>query len=133
MLARFGIRLGTSLIAIAVGILISGEVLSRFSVNATAIVESTIVFWLVHLATQFMALKVLVRQPSIALAGLLALASTIVSLIIVNAIVSGLTIHGLNTYVFATLIIWVTTSIGDIAARRMIRDRREARAVARHT
>ena len=92
MLARLGIRLGTSLIGIAAGILISGAVLSRFSVNATAIVETTIVFWLVHLATQFMALKVLVRQPSIALAGLLALASTIVALIIVNVIVSGLTI-----------------------------------------
>ena len=127
MLARLGIRLGTSLIGIAAGILISGAVLSRFSVNATAIVETTIVFWLVHLGTQFMALKVLVRQPSIALAGLLALASTIVALIIVNVIVSGLTIKGFSTYVLATLIIWITTSIGDIAARQMIRARRDAR------
>jgi len=73
-------------------------------------------------------LKVLVHQPSIALAGLLAVASTIVALIIVNVIVSGLSIHGLNTYVFATLIIWVTTSISDIAARQMIRERRDERA-----
>jgi hypothetical protein len=87
------------------------------------------VFWFVHLATQFMALKVLVRQPSIALAGLLAIASTIVALIIVNMIVSGLRVHGLNTYVFATLSIWVTTSIGDIAARQIIRTRRDAHAV----
>src|SRR5450755_2622402 len=101
MLARLAIRLGTSLIGIAVGILVSSAVLSRFSINATAVVEATLVFWFVHLATQFMALKVLVRQPSIALAGLLAIASTIVALIIVNVIVSGLSIHGLNTYVFA--------------------------------
>lgn len=78
-----------------------------------------------------MALKVLVRQPSIALAGLLAIASTIVALIIVNAVVSGLHIRGLNTYVYATLIIWVTTSIGDIAARQMIRKRRDDQS-ARH-
>jgi hypothetical protein len=127
MLARLAIRLGTSLIGIAVGILVSSAVLSRFSTNATAVVEATLVFWFVHLATQFMALKVLVRQPSIALAGLLAIASTIVALIIVNVIVSGLSIHGLNTYVFATLIIWVMTSISDIAARQMIRARREER------
>lgn len=128
MLARLAIRLGTSLIGIAVGIIVSSAVLSRFSINATAVVEATLVFWFVHLATQFMALKVLVHQPSIALAGLLAIASTIVALIIVNVIVSGLSIHGLNTYVFATLIIWVMTSIGDIAARQMIRARRDERA-----
>lgn len=127
MLARLAIRLGTSLIGIAVGILVSSAVLSRFSINATAVVEATLVFWFVHLATQFMALKVLVHQPSIALAGLLAIASTIVALIIVNVIVSGLSIHGLNTYVFATLIIWVMTSISDIAARQMIRARRDER------
>jgi hypothetical protein len=131
MLARLAIRLGTSLIGIAVGIIVSSAALSRFSINATAIVETTLVFWFVHLATQFMALKVLVHQPSIALAGLLALASTIVALIIVNAIVSGLRIHGLNTYVFATLIIWVTTSISDIAARQVIRRRRDERTAAR--
>jgi len=128
MLARLAIRFGTSLIGIAVGVLVSSAVLSKFSISATGVVEATFVFWFVHLATQFMALKVLVHQPSIALAGLLAVASTIVALIIVNAIVSGLSIHGLNTYVFATLIIWVTTSISDIAARQMIRERRDERA-----
>lgn len=128
MFARLAIRLSTSLVGIVVGIIVSSAVLSRFSISAAAVVEATLVFWFVHLATQFLALKVLVHQPSIALAGLLAIASTIVALIIVNAIVSGLTIHGLNTYVFATLIIWVTTSIGDIAARQMIRTRRDKRA-----
>ncbi|HWX96385.1 MAG TPA: hypothetical protein VNZ01_05985 [Solirubrobacteraceae bacterium] len=123
MLARLGIRLGTSLLAIALGILLSTALLSKFSVNATAVVEATLLFWGVHIVVQVLALRVLVRQPSIALAGLLALASTVVSLIIVNAIVSGLTIHGLQTYVFATLIIWVTTSLGDIAARQLIRSR----------
>jgi hypothetical protein len=74
---------------------------------------------------------VLVRQPSIALAGLLAIGSTIVALIIVKVIVSGLHIRGLNTYVFATLIIWVMTSIGDMGARQMIRKRRDERAAQR--
>jgi hypothetical protein len=127
VLARLAIRLGTSLIGIAVGIIISGVALSKFSISASAVVQATLVFWFVHLATQFLALKVLVHQPSIALAGLLAVASTIVALIIVNSIISGLRIRGLNTYVFATLIIWVTTSIGDVAARQMIRTRRDER------
>jgi hypothetical protein len=127
MLARWGIRIGTSLVAIALGILISSAALSKFSLNATAVVEATLLFWVIHIGVQVLALRVLVRQPSIALAGLLALASTVVSLIVVNAIVSGLTIHGVQTYVVATLIIWVTTSIGDIVARRMIKTRRASR------
>jgi hypothetical protein len=124
MLARWGIRLGSSLVGIAVGILLSSTLLSRFSITAAAVVEATLVFWLVHLVVTFVALRVLVREPSIALAGLLALASTIVSLIIVNAIVSGLTIHRVQTYVAATVIIWLTTSASDMIGRRMIRARR---------
>jgi hypothetical protein len=127
VLTRWGIRLGSSLAGIALGILLSSAALSKFSVNATAVVEASILFWIIHIAVQVLALRVLVRQPSIALAGLLALASTIVSLIIVNAVVSGLVIKGLQTYVLATLIVWVTTSVSDIVARSMIKARAATR------
>ena len=93
----------------------------------TALVMATLVFWGVHIIVSFMALRVLIRQPSVALAGLLAIASTIVSLIIVSLIVPGLSIHGMATYVYATLLIWLTTAIGDVAGRRMLRARRERR------
>lgn len=127
MLARWGIRFGTSLAGIAVGILVSSAVLSKFSIDAAAVIEATLLFWIVHIVVQLFALRVLVRQPSIALAGLLALASTIVALIIVNAILSGLSIHGIQTYALATLIIWLTTAVGDFVGRQLLRDRREAR------
>jgi CDP-diglyceride synthetase len=127
MLVRLGIRAASSLAGIAVGLLVSSAVLDKFSLNATAVVEATLVFWVVHLAIAFVALKVLIREPSLALAGLLALASTIVSLIIVNAIVSGLYISGLETYVLATAIVWLTTAVGDTIGRRMIRERRAQR------
>ncbi len=124
MLTRWGIRLGSSLVGIAAGLLLSAALVSEFSISATALVEATLIFWLVHFIVQFLALRVLIRQPSIALAGLLALASTVISLIIVNAIVSGLTIHGAKTYVPATLIIWLTTAMSDTIGARMIKARR---------
>lgn len=127
MLVRMGIRAGTSLAGIAIGLLLSSAVLDKFLVDATAVVEATLVFWVVHLVVGFVALKVLVREPSLALAGLLALGSTIVSLIIVNAIVSGLYIRGLQTYVLATAIVWLATAISDTIGRRMIRARRAER------
>jgi len=130
LLIRLGIRLATSLVGIAVGLLLSSALLSKFSVDATAVVEATLVFWVVHIGVSFVALRVLVREPSVALAGLLALASTVVSLIIVNAIVSGLYIHGLQTYVLATVIIWAATAISDMIGRRTIRARRAQRRAA---
>jgi hypothetical protein len=131
MLRRLGIRLLASLIGIAAGLLLSSAVLSKFSLNATAVIEATIIFWIVHLGVQFLALRVLVRQPSIALAGLLALASTVVSLIVVNAIVSGLYIHGIQTYVLATLIVWISTAAADTVTSRMVRDARRGRGQER--
>jgi hypothetical protein len=127
MFVRLGIRAASSLAGIAAGLLLASALLDKFSLNATAVIEATLVFWVVHLVVGFVALKVLVREPSLALAGLLALGSTIVSLIIVNAIVSGLSINGLQTYVLATAIVWLATAIGDTVGRRMIRARRADR------
>lgn len=127
MLRRWGIRMGLSLLGVACGLLLSAAVLEDFSLTASAFVVSTLLFWLVHIVVQVLALKVLVRQPSVALAGLLALAATVVALIIVALVVSGLHIHGATTYLVATVIIWVTSAIADTAARRMVRDSREER------
>jgi hypothetical protein len=121
MLRRLGIRFAASLVGIVVGLLVSSAVLSKFSLDAAGVVEAALIFWAVHLVIQVLALRVLIRQPSIALAGLLALAATIVSLIIVNAIVTGLQIHGIQTYVLATLIIWATTAASDTIGSRMVR------------
>ena len=127
MLRRWGIRLGTSLVAIAGGLVISSAALSDFNINAGGLLEATLLFWLVHIVVSFLALRVLIRQPSVAMAGLLALASTIIALVIVALIVPGLNVHGAGTFVVATLIIWVTTVIGDVVARSMIREQRQAR------
>ena len=127
MLARLAIRFLTSLVGIAVGLLLCTAVLSGFSIDVSALALATLLFWAIHIAVQFMALRVLVRQPSVVLAGLLALASTIVALVIVNVAVSGLTIKGASTYVGATLIIWVATATSDTIGSRMIRDRRSQR------
>jgi len=124
VLVRWAIRIGMGLAGAALGIVVSAAVLTDFSISATGIIEATVIFWLVHLAVQFMALRVLIRQPSVALAGLLAIASTIVSLVVVNLLISGLHIRGATTYLFATLIIWVTTALADTMGQRMIRERR---------
>ena len=124
MLARWGIRLATSLAGIAVGIIVSAALLDDFSVDTTAVVLATALFWIVHLVVQFLALRALIRQPSVALAGLLALGSTVVALIEIPSTTMSTTISGVSTYVLATLIIWISTVAGDVVGGRMIRARR---------
>lgn len=104
--------------------MLSAAILSGVHVSASGLVVATLVFWVVHIVVSFLALRVLVRQPSLALAGLLAVASTIASLIVVSLVVSDLSIRGMSTYFFATLVIWATTAIGDLVGTRMIRARR---------
>jgi len=131
VLRRQAIRFGVSLAGIAAGVLISSAVLSRFSIDTAALIEATLLFWIVHILVSIFALRVLVRQPSVALAGLLALASTVVALIIVNLVISGLSISGATTYVAATLIIWATTAVSDVYERRLIQADRQAQRESR--
>jgi putative membrane protein len=131
MLRRWGIRFGTSLVAIAAGLLICSAVLSDFSLNTGGLIEATLLFWVVHIVVSFVALRVLIRQPSVAMAGLLALLSTIVALVIVAVVVPGLHVHGAGTFVVATIIIWIATAAGDVVARSLTRERRDARRDAR--
>ncbi len=127
MLARWGIRIATSLAGIALGLLLSASFLGGFSISVTAFVTATLLFWVVHVVVQFVSLRILVRTPSVALAGLLALASTVVALVVVNIVIGGVKIHGVQAYVLATLIIWICTVLGDIVGQRMIRARRVER------
>ncbi len=132
MFARLGIRVVASLAGIFVGIVLSVALLDDFSASAEGIVVATFLFWIVFLVVNFIALRILIRQPSVALAGILALASTIVSLFIVSALVSGLRIRGVSDYFAATIIIWACTAVSDMIGRRKIRERRvEARAERR--
>ena len=123
MFRRMGIRMLASLAGIAAGIVLSDALLGGFSAGAGAVLAATVVFWVVHLIVSFLAVRVLVRNASIAVAGMLALASTVISLAVVNVIVSGLKISGAATYLEATVIIWITTTISIVVGGRQIRQR----------
>ena len=127
MLARWGIRIASSLIGIAVGIVLSTAIFDGFSStdDGTRRGDDRLLDRVPDRQLPRPA-RASIRQPSVGLAGLLALASTIVSLIIVNLIVSDISIRGVSTYLGATVVIWISTVVADSIGRRMIRDRRRA-------
>ncbi|HEV8155372.1 MAG TPA: hypothetical protein VGP67_07545 [Gaiellales bacterium] len=117
-------RVFSSLIGIAVGLIVSAAVLSDFSVTLTAWVVATGVFWVVHIVADLLALKVFFRDPSFLMLLVVSLGATVVSLIVVELFVSGLSISGAVTYVVAALIIWACTSVSLAAGRHRLRERR---------
>lgn len=117
-------RVFSSLIGIAVGLIVSAAVLSKFSVTLTALVVATAVFWVVHIVAELLALRVFFRNPSFVMLLVVSLGATIISLIIVELFVSGLSIRGAVTYVEAAVIIWACTSISLAAGRHRLRERR---------
>ena len=127
MLVRWGIRFAVTLVGIAVGILLSAGLLDDFEVTTAGVVWATLLFWIINIVAQFIALRVLIRQPSVALAGLLALASTVIALLVVNLIVDDISISGAGTYILATLIIWICTAVADMIGTALIRARRRER------
>jgi hypothetical protein len=124
---RLGIRIFSSLAGIAVGLVLSAAFLGGFHISFGAVVISSLVFWAIHLIVSFIVLRLFIRQPSLALVGLLTLGSTIVSLILVNVFVNGITIHGVQAYVISTVIIWICTVGADFVGRRRIRQNRRER------
>jgi len=80
VLERWGIRLATSLVGICAGLILSSALIDGFKMNLTSLIQATLIFWGVHFFVQVVALRTLIRQPSVALAGLLALAATVIAL-----------------------------------------------------
>jgi len=117
-------RVFSSLIGIFVGLIVSAAALSHFSVTLTALVVATGVFWVVHIVADLLALKVFFRDPSFLMLLVVSLGATVVSLIVVELFVSGLSISGAVTYVEAALIIWACTSVSLPAGRHRLRERR---------
>jgi hypothetical protein len=116
-----------TLVGIAAGIWLSSALLDDFEVTTQGLILATLVFWIAHILISFVALRILIREPSIAMAGILALLSTILALLVVNWLVDDVSISGTMTYILATLIIWITTTIADVIGGRMIRARRADR------
>ena len=51
--------------------LVRGAVLTQFHIDTAAVVEATLLFWVIHMIVQLIALRVLVHEPSVALADMI--------------------------------------------------------------
>ena len=102
---RLVVRVFIALIASAVGLIVADLVLSGVDLNVSGFLGAVVIFTLVYaLFTPFLATQF--RQSNSAATGGVALISVLAGLVITDLISNGLNIHGLGTWVGATIIVW---------------------------
>ena len=107
---RFLVRMAVFLVSTAIGLLVAMLLLDDMSIDATAfLVVVVIVAVLQSVLAPFFAKSTARNAP--ALLGATGLISTFIALLVANVAVDGLTITGLSTWIFATLIVWLVTML----------------------
>jgi len=126
-MVRTLISLALHLAGNAIGLIVASLVLSDMSISAGAFLVAVLIFSAVEVVAQPFFTSMAMRHVE-ALRGGTALITTFVGLVITVAISNGLHIHGVWTWVFATLIVWGVSLLAAIVLPAIfLKNRVEAR------
>jgi uncharacterized membrane protein YvlD (DUF360 family) len=103
---RLLVQIALSLLANTVGLLAATFLLDGFSIDALSIVSVVIIFSLATVFIGPLLLKLSIKNAPV-LTGGISLFTTFAGLLVADVISDGLTIDGFNTWVLATLIVWL--------------------------
>lgn len=107
---RLLIRATLLLVASAIGLLVAKLTLDDMTINFSSFIEVTVIFTILQTVLSPFIAKVSARNAP-ALLGGIGLISTVVALIVTSLVSDGLTITGLSTWAYASLIVWLVTMI----------------------
>jgi uncharacterized membrane protein YvlD (DUF360 family) len=104
-MVRFALSILVQLIANALGLIVAANVLEGMSLEADGFLLAVGVFTLVNVVILPLVQKQALTQSS-ALMGSTALVAAFIALVVTTLVSDGLTIDGLSTWIFATVIVW---------------------------
>ena len=110
---RFLIRTVIFLASAAVGLLVADIVLADFTIDGRSFVIDVVIFAVLQsILSPFIFKAAATSAPAIL--GGVGLVSTFVALLITELVSSGFTIKGVQTWLFATLIVWIVTMLATL-------------------
>jgi putative membrane protein len=121
-----GIRILLSLAASAIGLALCALLLDGFDISTVSFPFAVLVFAVVNLLVEPIVSFALFRWVHAAI-GLLALVVNAFTLWLTDVLTTGIDIDGLDTYVLATILIWVVNVALDLIPGPWRRRRRAAR------
>jgi uncharacterized membrane protein YvlD (DUF360 family) len=124
---RMLIRVGVALLGAAIGFLVAAAVLDGMTLDGAAFFVALLIFVVLTAVLEPLIEKIGDEHASIIATGS-SLITTFLALLITELVSDGLTIDGLDTWVFATLIVWACTALATwILLRMFIKNARENR------
>jgi len=107
---RFLIRTAIFFLAAGIGLFVASIVVSGMSISITSFIAVVLIFAVIQALLAPLFTKASERNAP-ALTGGAGLVTTFLALLITNVISDGLTIRGASAWLFATIIVWITTMI----------------------
>jgi uncharacterized membrane protein YvlD (DUF360 family) len=124
---RLLIRIGIALLGAAIGFIVAAGVLDGMELDGAAFVVAVIIFAVLTAVLEPLIEKIGDEHLSI-ISAASSLITTFLALLITELVSDGLAIEGLDTWLFATLIVWVCTALATfILARMFIKNVRDNR------
>ncbi len=102
-----------ALIANAVGLYAASLFLDGFNISGTGYVTAVVIFTLATVILGPLVAKIALRNLPVLMGGI-ALVTTLVGLVITDVISDDLSISGLETWVLATLIVWLCSLLATV-------------------
>ncbi|MBG7603640.1 MAG: phage holin family protein [Actinobacteria bacterium] len=112
-MVRSLIKLLLELAGNALGLLLAAAILDNMEIDGAAFVVAILIFTGVAVITKPLITKMAVKNAE-ALQGSSALITTFIALVLTALISDGLSIDGFDTWIFATLIVWLVTLVAGI-------------------
>jgi hypothetical protein len=100
-----------SLVANAVGLIVAAVVLDDMTLDAGAFIVEVAIFTVVVFVIRPLIVQIGLQQAP-AIAGSSALLATLVGLVVTSIVSDGLQIRGGDTWVLATIIVWLISMVG---------------------
>ena len=101
------------LLANIVGLLVAAAILDDMTVNAKGFIIAVLIFTVVEVVVEPLLRQMALRSAQ-ALMGSISLITTFVGLLVTNLLSTGLHIHGLSTWLFATVIVWLAALLAGL-------------------
>ncbi|BBX74629.1 phage holin family protein [Mycobacterium shinjukuense] len=98
----------------AIGLLVAAWVVPGVSVSVSGLVVATVLFSVTQMMLSLLILKLPRAYASLLLGGT-GLALTLVGLSLASVLTHGLTIDGVTSWLAATLVVWLVTTVGAIS------------------
>jgi hypothetical protein len=116
---RFLLRLVVFLGSSAIGLLVASLLVPGVSVRPLGFITAVVIFTVAQAILSPFFLKMATRYASAFLGGI-GLVSTLAALILASVLTNGLSIHGIGSWVAATVVVWLVTAVATLVLPTLI-------------